>query len=111
MGRIQSYNNATVILGNVGYAATAVPDSSTALESIATGATMATIRVVKAAASDASLPVVWYRVDGEDAATDSGLPLFNGDVLEIFMDELQNFRCISADAEHQSLYVEFAIAS
>lgn len=111
MGRIQSYNNATVILGDVAYAATAVPDASTALESIAEGATMATIRVVKAAASDGSLPVVWYRLDGEDAGLSRGLPLYNGDVLVIFMDEIQNFRAISADAENQNLYVEYAIAS
>lgn len=111
MGRIQSYNNATVILGDVGYAATAVADTSTALESIAEGATMATIRLVKAAASDGSLPVVWYRLDGEDAGLGRGIPLFNGDVLVIFMDELQNFRAISADTEEQALYVEFAIAS
>ena len=111
MGRIQSYNNATVILGGTGYAATKVPAASTQLPTIAESATMATIRVVKAADSDGSLPVAWYRLDGQKAGTNNGLPLFNGDVLVIFMDELQNFEAVSADGNEQDLYVEYAIAS
>lgn len=111
MGRIQSYNNVTVITGGTGYRISTADGTSARLTGIPTGATMATIRVVKATASDGSLPVVWYRVDGEDAVLGRGMPLFNGDVLEIFMDEVTNFRCISGDAENQNLYVEFAIAS
>lgn len=112
MGRIQSYNNSTVITGGTGYAIAQLDDSSAVgFTDLPVETTMVTVRVVADAAQDTSRPVAWYRLDGEDAAIGEGMPLWDGDVLEVFAEEVTQASFIGIDTNITNLYCEYAVVS
>jgi hypothetical protein len=112
MGRIQSYNNATVITGGTGYALQRVDDSTAeGFASLPSETTMVTVRVVADTAHDTSRPVAWYRLDGETVAIDDGMPLWDGDVLEVFAEEVTQASFIGIDGNYTNLYCEYAVVS
>jgi hypothetical protein len=112
MGRIQSYNNATVITGGSGYERIRVDDSAAlGFTNAPSETTMVTVRVVADPAQDASAPVAWYRLDGTTAQVNDGMPLYSGDVLEVFAEEVTQASFIGADSNLTALYCEYAVVS
>jgi hypothetical protein len=112
MGRIQSYNNSTVITGGTGYSRLSVTDTSAeGFNALPVETTMVTVRVVADAAHDTARPVAWYRLDGEDASTGGGMPLWDGDVLEVFAEEVTQASFIGIDSTDTNLYCEYAVVS
>lgn len=101
MGRINSFGNSrTIAYSRISVGVTAVP-----VGAIPSGAYSATVRVI-ANAANTGVPAINATVTGT-ATTINGMPLWNGDVMDIYPEELQNAKFISADGLTHTLCIEF----
>lgn len=108
-GRIHSFKNYTVISGGAAYSRITVGSAPVTIAP-PPFINAATIRII-ANTSTGNAPAVNYRLDGVNPTTTTGLPAFNGDVIEIFMQELGLMRLVSADGNDQTVCIEFANVS
>jgi hypothetical protein len=112
MGRIQSYNSYTVLTGAAAYPELTVSNSvvnlSALISALSENPNAATLVCVGNPSDTNPVPLVYYTLNGEDPSGSSGMPLYNGGVLEIFEGELSNARFIRATSNDQTLKIEFA---
>ena len=112
MSRISGYRNYTVIqTAGTGYVRQTVGATSAALASIPAAANGCTIMIIGNVTSTAGQPCINYRLDGVAPTTTTGMPLFNGAILQLFPGELALFRAISADGNNQIIATEYATLS
>ena len=115
MARIHSFRNYTVKDGDAAYEQIQLTDAVT-VKSLTPPkvanepVNAATIRITASTAQTAGQPCALYRVNGTDPAPagTGGLPLFNGDILELFQSEVENFRIMGLDANADYVAVEYA---
>lgn len=108
MSRIHSFRNYTVLAAGAGYPARITVGGTAAALTVPQGCNAATIRVIANGSSAASVPIVNYRLDGANPTTSTGMPLYSGDVLELYQSEPGSIRIISADGNNQTVCVEFS---
>lgn len=101
MGRINSYSNSeTVAYSRISVGTTAVP-----VGTIPSGVYSCTVRVI-ANASSTGVPAINATIIGTPTTT-NGMPLWNGDVMDIYPGELESAKFISADGLTHTLCIEF----
>lgn len=109
MSRIHSFRNYTVLSGSAGYPARISVTGTAVQLSVPAAANAATIRIISNGSTTAGSPAVNYKLDGTNPTSSTGMPLFNGDVLELYQSEPGSIRIISADGNAQTVCVEFAV--
>ncbi len=110
MSRIHSFRNYEVLGNNAYPARVSVGITSVALV-VPAGANACTIRILANNSTTAGSPAVNYQLNAVAPTSSTGIPLFNGDVLVLFLSEPKNLRMISADGNTQTVCVEFATVS
>jgi len=107
MGRIHSFRNYSV-LSSGGYPARISVGGTAVSLTVPAGANAATLRIIGSGSTSAGSPCVNYKIDGTDPTSSTGMPLYNGDILDLYQSEPTLIRLISADGNTQTLCVEFA---
>lgn len=107
MSKIHSFRNYTVLSAS-GYPARISIAGTAVTLTVPAAANAATLRIIGSGSTSAGSPCVNYKLDGTDPTSSTGMPLYNGDILELYQSEPIQIRLISADGNTQTLCVEFA---
>ena len=108
MGRINSYKQYVVQSGASAYASLSVGGTAIALPTPPSKTNAASIVCVGNSASTDPVPLVNIMLNGETPTSSTGIPLYNGGVIEIFENELASAMVISADGATHVLRIEYA---
>jgi len=103
MGRINSFGNSVTIDDTV---RKSVAGTAITVGALPAGANGCTIRVIANAAKTDSAPAINKSTTGVPTAS-TGMPLWNGDVYEMYPDELTTTKFISADGLTHTICIEF----
>lgn len=102
MGRVNSYANATPR----GYSRITVGTVAVGVGAKPSGSNSVTLRVL-ANAANTGVPAVNIMVTGDTPTASTGMPLWNGDVVDVDPGNLTDAKFISADGLDHVLCLEF----
>jgi hypothetical protein len=109
--RIHSFRNYIPLSGDTGYLQLSITNAAAVAFTVPPTVNAAIIRIVGNASSTLSQPIAWYMTNGVTPTVGTGLPLYAGDVVTLYLDQVPNFKIIGADANAQIVATEFGKVS